>query len=247
MPALRRGVRLADARAGPHYGRRQLGYRYETKRGDLEHYQWICPRCRRRCSGWRRRDCGRTGCRRNRPRTPTRLAVNANGFPDRSYGRPHRCPEEPIMAATPAADSDITDKFGPHLAYAIGSDPRAAAEPDRLVKTHCCFCGQQCGIQLKVKGNQVVGFEPWEEFPFNRGMLCPKGVKRTCRDRTPTDCSAPIEREPNARSGFIAVPYNRRDRKSRRRDSAHPVGPWERRLRGAERRQPDHGKSLLDG
>ena len=50
--------------------------------------------------------------------------------------------------------------------------------PDRLVKTHCCFCGQQCGIQLKVRDNQVIGFEPWEEFPFNRGMLCPKGVKR---------------------------------------------------------------------
>jgi assimilatory nitrate reductase catalytic subunit len=49
---------------------------------------------------------------------------------------------------------------------------------DRLVQTHCCFCGQQCGIQLKVRGNQVVGFEPWEEFPFNRGMLCPKGVRR---------------------------------------------------------------------
>ena len=53
-----------------------------------------------------------------------------------------------------------------------------SVEPDRLVKTHCCFCGQQCGIQLKVKDNEVIGFEPWEEFPFNRGMLCPKGVKR---------------------------------------------------------------------
>jgi assimilatory nitrate reductase catalytic subunit len=36
----------------------------------------------------------------------------------------------------------------------------------------------QCGIQLKVRDNQLIGFEPWEEFPFNRGMLCPKGVKR---------------------------------------------------------------------
>jgi assimilatory nitrate reductase catalytic subunit len=51
-------------------------------------------------------------------------------------------------------------------------------EAEKLVKTHCCFCGQQCGINLKVRGNQVTGFEPWEEFPFNRGMLCPKGVKR---------------------------------------------------------------------
>jgi hypothetical protein len=34
---------------------------------------------------------------------------------------------------------------------------------------------QQCGIQLKVRDNEVIGFEPWEDFPFNRGMLCPKG------------------------------------------------------------------------
>jgi hypothetical protein len=26
---------------------RALGYRYEVKDGSTEHYQWICPRCRR--------------------------------------------------------------------------------------------------------------------------------------------------------------------------------------------------------
>jgi assimilatory nitrate reductase catalytic subunit len=30
-----------------------------------------------------------------------------------------------------------------------------------MVKTHCCFCGQQCGIQLLAKDNEVIGFEPW--------------------------------------------------------------------------------------
>ena len=59
-----------------------------------------------------------------------------------------------------------------------GARLSTSVEPERLVKTHCCFCGQQCGIQLKVRDNEVIGFEPWEEFPFNRGMLCPKGVKR---------------------------------------------------------------------
>ena len=29
----------------------QLGYRYETKRADVEHYQWVCPRCRRALFG----------------------------------------------------------------------------------------------------------------------------------------------------------------------------------------------------
>jgi nitrite reductase/ring-hydroxylating ferredoxin subunit len=62
-----------------------------------------------------------------------------------------------------------------------------SVEPDRLVKTHCCFCGQQCGIQLKVRENEVLGFEPWEDFPFNRGMLCPKGVKRYLQGDWPQD------------------------------------------------------------
>ena len=67
-------------------------------------------------------------------------------------------------------------------------------EVDKLVKTHCCFCGQQCGIQLKVKNNKVVGFEPWEEFPFNKGKLCPKGVKRYMQDEHPDRLKSPLQR-----------------------------------------------------
>ena len=62
------------------------------------------------------------------------------------------------------------------------------------MKTHCCFCGQQCGIQLKVRDNQVIGFEPWEEFPFNRGMLCPKGVKRYMQSNHPDRLLYPLVR-----------------------------------------------------
>ena len=29
-----------------------------------------------------------------------------------------------------------------------------------------------------MKDERVIGVEPWEEFPFNEGKLCPKGVKR---------------------------------------------------------------------
>src|SRR5579875_3942759 len=45
---------------------------------------------------------------------------------------------------------------------------------DRYVPTHCCYCGVQCGMYLKVAGNEVIGVEPREDFPVNRGMLCPK-------------------------------------------------------------------------
>ncbi len=46
---------------------------------------------------------------------------------------------------------------------------------DRYVPTHCCYCGVQCGMYLKVAGSKVVGVEPREDFPLNHGMLCPKG------------------------------------------------------------------------
>ena len=62
------------------------------------------------------------------------------------------------------------------------------------MKTHCCFCGQQCGIQLKVRGNSVIGFEPWEEFPFNEGKLCPKGVKRYLQSNHPDRLLDPLIR-----------------------------------------------------
>jgi assimilatory nitrate reductase catalytic subunit len=45
-----------------------------------------------------------------------------------------------------------------------------------------------------VRDNQVVGFEPWEEFPFNRGMLCPKGVKRYLQNEHPDRLKAPLLR-----------------------------------------------------
>ena len=81
--------------------------------------------------------------------------------------------------ATEARDTpELLATFGPLRAYQSGQRVDTTVDPDRLVKTHCCFCGQQCGIQRKVKGNQVVGFEPWLDFPFNKGMLCPKGVRR---------------------------------------------------------------------
>jgi assimilatory nitrate reductase catalytic subunit len=82
-----------------------------------------------------------------------------------------------------------------------------SVDPDRLVKTHCCFCGQQCGIQLKVRDNQVIGFEPWEDFPFNRGMLCPKGVKRYLQGSHPDRLLSALARRPGQPGGFVPIPY----------------------------------------
>ncbi|HVU68855.1 MAG TPA: formate dehydrogenase subunit alpha [Ktedonobacteraceae bacterium] len=49
-------------------------------------------------------------------------------------------------------------------------------EIERYVPTHCCYCGVQCGMYLKVADGKVVGVEPRADFPLNHGMLCPKGA-----------------------------------------------------------------------
>lgn len=100
------------------------------------------------------------------------------------------------MAKPPAPIPELVERFGPHLHMIPPGGWVRAEEPDRLVKTHCCFCGQQCGIQLKVKNNKVVGFEPWEDFPFNRGKICPKGVKRYMQDEHPDRLTSPLARVP---------------------------------------------------
>jgi assimilatory nitrate reductase catalytic subunit len=110
-----------------------------------------------------------------------------------------------IVATQPTASLDIIDSFGPHRAYAV--DANGGTEVDRLVKTHCCFCGQQCGIQLKVRDNRVVGFEPWEDFPFNRGMLCPKGVKRYLQGSHPDRLLHAYQRDRAAPGGFRSTSY----------------------------------------
>jgi len=103
------------------------------------------------------------------------------------------------MAKPPVPIEALIERYGPHLNYVPpgGWRDESRNPAERLVKTHCCFCGQQCGIQLKVRGNQIIGFEPWEDFPFNRGMLCPKGVKRYLQDNHPDRLLDPLLRTNN--------------------------------------------------
>lgn len=98
------------------------------------------------------------------------------------------------MATLPIPVEDIIAKFGPSLNFPSLEGIPGRDEPDAVVKTHCCFCGMQCGIKLLVKGNRVVGFEPWEEFPFNEGRLCPKGVQRYMQNNHRDRLLEPLER-----------------------------------------------------
>ncbi|HEV7669012.1 MAG TPA: molybdopterin oxidoreductase family protein [Thermoanaerobaculia bacterium] len=104
-------------------------------------------------------------------------------------------------------DPSPGDPFGPHAAYSSGLRLDTGVEPDRIVDTHCCFCGQQCGIRLKVKDEQVIGFEPRYDFPFNRGMLCPKGIKRYLQGSHPDRLLHAYERDAGSNGGFRAVGY----------------------------------------
>ena len=100
------------------------------------------------------------------------------------------------MAKAPRSVDAVMARYGPHPQYTPpgGWEDESRNPADKLVKTHCCFCGQQCGIQLKVRDNRVIGFEPWEDFPFNRGMLCPKGVKRYLQGSHPDRLLDPLMR-----------------------------------------------------
>jgi assimilatory nitrate reductase catalytic subunit len=108
------------------------------------------------------------------------------------------------MARPPLSEAELIARYGPHLNEAPPGGWDAGLTIDREVKTHCAFCGQQCGIKLKVAGNSVVGFEPWYEFPFNEGKLCPKGVKRYLQGSHPDRLLTPLERRED---GFAPVDW----------------------------------------
>lgn len=110
------------------------------------------------------------------------------------------------MARLPVSAEKIIEQYGPHLNYAPKEGYAGRDEPDKAVKTHCCFCGMQCGIQLLVKNNKIVGFEPWMEFPFNEGRLCPKGVQRYLQDNHPDRLMDPLERVEG--QGFKTVSWD---------------------------------------
>ncbi|QOR65051.1 formate dehydrogenase subunit alpha [Cytobacillus suaedae] len=49
---------------------------------------------------------------------------------------------------------------------------------EKLVTTHCCYCGMQCGMHIRVneKTGNIVGVEPRYDWPVTMGKMCPKGV-----------------------------------------------------------------------
>ncbi|MEO7718344.1 MAG: molybdopterin oxidoreductase family protein [Capsulimonas sp.] len=109
------------------------------------------------------------------------------------------------MARIPLQVEQLVEQYGPTPQRTPPGGWPYHGEPDKLVATHCCFCGQQCGINLKVKDNKVIGFEPREDFPFNRGKLCPKGIKRYMQNEHPDRLLRPLKRSD---AGFVPISWD---------------------------------------
>ena len=86
----------------------------------------------------------------------------------------------------------IIEEFGPHLHDEPYGGWRADRVIDKVVPTHCPYCGVQCGMNLLVSDNHLVGFEPRYDFPVNEGKLCPKGVTAYLQNHHPDRLLYPL-------------------------------------------------------
>ncbi|WP_166237785.1 molybdopterin oxidoreductase family protein [Paenibacillus turpanensis] len=68
---------------------------------------------------------------------------------------------------------------------------------ENLVSTHCCYCGMQCGMKLRVntKTNKIIGVEPRYDWPVTLGKMCPKGVTAYQTVNHPDRLLTPLIRE----------------------------------------------------
>ncbi|HYJ72900.1 MAG TPA: nitrite reductase, partial [Actinomycetota bacterium] len=79
-----------------------------------------------------------------------------------------------------------------------GAEPaahwKATAAGERLVPTHCSFCGVQCGMYLRVMDGRVIGVEP-RNHDINKMRLCPKGVVAYQQVHHPDRLLSPLLRD----------------------------------------------------
>ena len=71
---------------------------------------------------------------------------------------------------------------------------KATAAGEKLVPTHCSFCGVQCGMYLRVSEGRVIGVEP-RDHDINKMRLCPKGVVAYQQVHHPDRLLTPLMRE----------------------------------------------------
>lgn len=74
---------------------------------------------------------------------------------------------------------------------------------EKLVKTHCSYCGMQCGMNLRVdtKENKIIGVEPRYDWPVTVGKMCPKGVTAYQQVNHPDRLLRPLIRDDASKKG----------------------------------------------
>jgi assimilatory nitrate reductase catalytic subunit len=74
---------------------------------------------------------------------------------------------------------------------------------EELVKTHCSYCGMQCGMNLRVNtnNNTIIGVEPRYDWPVTLGKMCPKGVTAYQQTNHPDRLLKPLIRDDSSLKG----------------------------------------------
>ena len=102
-----------------------------------------------------------------------------------------------LMARPPITEEELIARYGPHLNEAPpgGWDAGRRGRP-RSSRRTAASAASSAASSSRCTDNEVVGFEPWYEFPFNEGKLCPKGVKRYLQGSHPDRLLAPAGARP---------------------------------------------------
>lgn len=110
-----------------------------------------------------------------------------------------------------------------------------AANPDGRLRTHCCFCSMQCGIDLHPAGGaaDALGYEakPSPDFPVATGKLCQKGLHSITHAAHPGRILAPHRRQDECGDGGRFLPggafgaAGRSASAARRRTTPGAAGP----------------------
>ncbi len=84
--------------------------------------------------------------------------------------------------------------------YSYGTDARygkvsATRVADRWVKTTCGYCSVGCGMEVGVKDGKAVAVRGNEQYPVNRGKLCPKGLSEHHILSSPGRATQPLLRK----------------------------------------------------
>ena len=111
------------------------------------------------------------------------------------------------MAKRPGDPAELIRQFGPHR-LSGGQRLEPPSSPTGSSRRTAASAASSAASSSRCKDNAVIGFEPWEDFPFNRGMLCPKGVKRYLQGTHPDRLLTALRRDPSSPAGFRPMPYD---------------------------------------